>query len=227
MNSSTAFSIGMIAFAIVMFLFLMGFFLDLEFDLFSRFARSAKRVVAPPKPSSVKVAYKKGFMLPGYGHFKGVMGGTYRAEDVKNQHSLGFHAYESFDKALNHNQEGNGDIEEMEEGYISERQRVLQVIPYKCEDDFCPLLPTHFSHMQNEQLWFLCPVHVVPMKAIHKAARLANAIPFVRKSQPFVVEPLDKLPARFPWLNEHKIVIGRLKGRKKFIPTMVESEVLS
>lgn len=209
--------------------------LDIEFEIFGRLFRKAKHAVHPPKQISAKVAYKKGFLLPGGGHFKGVMGGHYSADDSKNPGSLGFHAYTSFHKALAHRQEGNvllevllsGDMDEMEDGYIAERQRVLQVIPYKCEDSQCALIPTHFSHMEGEELWFLCPVHAVPLKGIHKAARLVSAIPFVKQPTPFVVETIDKLPWRFPWMNEHRIVIGKLKGRDKFVPTVIEESVFS
>lgn len=232
-------AIGMMA-MIPLFLILM--LLDVEFDIFSRLfssaeraGRSVKRAVNPPKQTSAKVAYKKGFLLPGGGHFKGVMGGYYSADDVKNPGSIGFHAYSDFDKALAHSQEGNvllevllsGEMDEMEQGYVAERQRVLQVIPYQCEDSSCNLLPTHFSHMENDQLWFLCPVHVLSLKGIHMGARLYNSIPFVKPTTPFVVETIDKLPWRFPWMAEQKIVVGKLKGKDKFVPTVIEESVFS
>lgn len=231
--------LGVIIAVAIMGLFLLFVvkFLGLIFDFFSKLSsgRLDRSIKQPPKQTSAKIAYKKGFLLPGGGHFKGVMGGRYLADDAKNPGSRGFHAYTSFQKALAHNQEGNvllevllsGDMDEMEDGYVAERQRVLQVIPYQCQDSMCALIPTHFSHMEGEELWFLCPVHVVPLKATHKAARLVSAIPFVKSPKPFVVETIDKLPWRFPWMNEHKIVVGKLKGRDKFVPTVIEEPVFS
>lgn len=226
--------LGVIIAASIMGLFLLYAvitFLGLIFDIFNKLSSGRlDRSVKPPKQTSAKIAYKKGILLPGGGHFKGVMGGHYSADDSKNPGSLGFHAYRSFHKALAHDQEGNvllevllsGDMDEMEDGYIAERQRVLQVIPYRCQDSMCALIPTHFSQLEDEKLWFLCPVHVVPLKAIHKAALLVSAIPLVKPPIPFVVETIDKLPWRFPWMNEQKIVVGKLKGKDKFVPTVIE-----
>lgn len=216
---------------ILVFALFVSLLLDLELDLFAK----AKRKVVPLKKSTVKVAYKKGIMLPGNGHFKGVMGGGYGPDDDRNPGSLGFHAYGDLNQALDHPQEGNvllevllsGVVEEMEDGYVAEHQRVLQIIPYRCDDSNCQLLPTHFAYMKGQELSFVCSLHAAPVKALHKTARVVSAIPFVRPLRPFMVEPISKLPACFPWMNENKIVVGKLKGKDKFIPTVIKSEVLS
>ncbi len=173
------------------------------------------RNLIPAKKSSPMIAYKKAQLLPN-GDFQGVMGGGYSVDSEKRPGSIGFHAYEDFERAREHPQEANvmlevllsGNIMKHEDGYVASHQRVLQVIPHRCSY-YCERVPTHFYKDQNE-IWFTCSLHKVE----------GHILRFSRARSEF--KPIEQLSNSTPKLKEARVVTSRLKGASSFIPTKLQ-----
>lgn len=184
----------------------------------------------PAKKVPVQIAYKKANLRAGASHFSGVTHTRYHADD-EAKYGPGFHAYDTFEQALAHPQEGNvvlevllsGKITKMDLGYIATKQRVLQVMPHKCVDYHCTVIPNSFEIDSNGNIFFYCSIHGLPIAGIGLLTRVARF--FGGRNGEIRVSPLSKLPDMLPWLGEHKIVVAATKGKDKFIPTIISDQV--
>lgn len=196
------------------------------------------KLIRSPFITHVKpvIAYKKAVLDPN-GELKGVTGTPYKAND-EAVNGMGFHAYSSFQRARKHTQEGDvmlevllsGEIKKMDLGYIAEKQRVLQVIPYKCAYWGCQGVPQAFSlkgpddwRSDDEKPAFLCHAHSKADRFESKLRKLVAPLTrlFGEEADQLEVLPLSALGEKLPWIEENKIVVSTLSGKNKFVPTVI------
>lgn len=157
-SSLNSFVWYLLLFGVAVFLLLMIHMIDNpKYDLSFRnlFIKPLKKRFAKPQPAVV--GYKKaGFSGPDALYpFTGVMGQPYGVVDSAVMANLGFHMYETLQKALDHPQEGNvclevtgyGSVEKCELGYISDRQRVIQMIVGEC--NYCGYPASGWDNYHN------------------------------------------------------------------------------
>lgn len=173
--------------------------------------------------SNPQIAYKRAWLL-GDG-FRGVVGKNYGVDEEAE--GPGFHAYKSFESALNHPQPGNvylevllsGVIAEHRLGYTASHQRVLQIITGSCVS--CERPATYYSITVTSggerQPIFVCRKH-----AVVKSGRLSQRIIRRLRGNSGSVEyhkPVAELVNDFSGLKHSNVVVSPYDGEEAFTPT--------
>lgn len=206
----------MYAAPVIIFVCVIGaLFILIEFEG-KQHRRRRRRPSATVKPV---IAYKKAVLdEPAHGYIspyplRGVTGNAYSLDAETD--SVGFHAYDDFQRADTHPQKGNvllevllsGNMQRWDLGWVATHQRVLQMIVV-CSYGNCVRAPKYFSQHEREAT-FSCKLHST-------SARLDCTLNGTRLFR------MARFHEIYPQFNEAGVVVTAKTGSNSFRPTTVD-----